>query len=108
MTCLVLVFTADAGSLARSTETAPALADLDRALAVKDFVTLETAIKVINPATQAKQAVVVIRTRLKDSDPEIRRLAAYALSQIDREEAQLASPAWSRRSETRNRASAAG
>ena len=58
----------------------------------KDFATLDVAVKAINPAGQAKPAVAVVQTRLKDPDP-VRRLAAYALSQIDREEAKQAVPA---------------
>jgi HEAT repeat protein len=84
---LALLFVPGATSPSRGAAPDAALADLGRALAAKDFAALEKAIQAIRPEAERKAAARVIRTRLKDPDGRVRRLAAYALSQCNPEEA---------------------
>ncbi len=83
-TWLVLLL---AGCPGQGAEVATLTAGLDRALAAREFAGLEAALQTVAAGGWSREAVGVIRGRLHDHDSAVRRRAAYALSQVDREEA---------------------
>jgi HEAT repeat protein len=89
--CLVLLAAAAQPGASEKRSAAPA--DLERALLARDCAALDTAIQAIQTTGVGTAAVAALRVRLGHTDPGVRRLAAYALSQIDPDGARRAIPA---------------
>jgi len=89
---LVLSIAARPGDLGMGSGSAAVPAELERALTARDFAALDRSVQAINQAGDTSSVLPALKARLRKPDPGSRRLAAYVLSQIDREAAQQLLP----------------